>query len=90
MNTETRTKQLEDGTVITQRVYWFQTGFQMWCPEKSCVFCKHCTDVWYDFHGPYMYLCLKEQDGIKNLTEKGHTGKCEYFDGYEDVDIINV
>lgn len=26
-------------------------------PPKHCVFCKHCTDVFYDSNAPYMCFC---------------------------------
>lgn len=43
--------------------------------ERSCFFCKHCTDIFYDYaHGPYMFLCVKEQ----NITN-GLMGKCSEF-----------
>ena len=35
------------------------TGKQLLCglPPKSCAFCDHCTDVFWDSHGPYMFGC---------------------------------
>lgn len=26
-------------------------------PEYACVFCKHCTDVWYDASGIHHIFC---------------------------------
>ncbi len=33
------------------------------CKPPSCLLCKHCTDIWWDYsNGPYMTLCdLKEE-----------------------------
>ena len=45
-------------------------------PNKHCVFCSHCSDVFYDYsHGPYMCLCTKDND-----TSMGH---CTDFDDIE-------
>lgn len=42
--------------------------------ENCCLFCDHCTDIFYDFNGPYMMLCTLELD-----TEMGMAGKCPDF-----------
>lgn len=44
--------------------------------DKSCVFCEHCTDIWYDSHGPYMISC-----GLNNKNADRHNmdGTCEDF-----------
>lgn len=27
-------------------------------PDESCLFCKHCTDFFWDYtHGPYLFFC---------------------------------
>ena len=27
-------------------------------PDKCCAFCKHCTDIFYDYtNGPYLFFC---------------------------------
>jgi len=42
---------------------------------RGCMFCKHSTDVFYDYtNGPYMIIC----DG-NHSTKKGFIGKCKYF-----------
>ena len=29
-------------------------------PDKHCVFCNHCTDIFWDYtNGPYIVLCDK-------------------------------
>ena len=51
-------------------------------PKTHCVFCKHCTDLFYDYtNGPYMFIC--DFDLEPNITET--TCECEKFedDGYE-------
>lgn len=33
--------------------------------DKDCIFCDHCTDVWWDYtHGPYMFFCEKHDKCI--------------------------
>ena len=47
---------------------------------RGCLFCKHSTDVWWDYtNGPYMIMCDIDTEG-KELTRKGFIGKCKYFD----------
>ncbi len=32
-------------------------------PARSCLFCEHCTDVFWDYtNGPYMFLCDANAD----------------------------
>ena len=26
-------------------------------PVNHCAFCKHCTDVFYDYNGPWLFAC---------------------------------
>jgi len=43
---------------------------------RGCMFCKHSTDVFYDYtNGPYMIVC----DG-NHSTKKGFIGKCKMFE----------
>lgn len=45
-------------------------------PDKSCCFCKHCTDIFYDFtHGPYLFMCDLERD-----AEKAFENTCANFE----------
>lgn len=45
-------------------------------PSKCCLFCNHCTDVFWDYtHGPYAYACDIEAD-----TSLGHQGECDKFE----------
>lgn len=84
MNIEIREKQLENGKVIKQRLFVFEDGLEVWCPEKSCIFCKHCTDIFYDSSGPYGFACKLDLMGEKDLFDKGYVGECELFkDGVE-------
>lgn len=81
---ETRVRKLESGEEIRQREYYFDDGYSVWAPEKSCCFCKNCTDIWYDYtNGPYMFHCVKAEesdDKEDTLTPLGYEGKCGYFE----------
>lgn len=70
-----RVCKLKDGTELIQREWESDSGLVIWCPEKSCVFCKKCEDVVYDHNGPYMFAC-------KNIeqTEAGYKGECPEFE----------
>jgi len=50
---------------------------------RGCLFCKHCTDVWFDYtNGPYMFLCDKHE-GENDPTQQGIRGKCKMFEKEE-------
>lgn len=47
--------------------------YKVLAPARSCLFCEHCTDVFYDFmNGPYMFFCEVDSD-----TNEGAAGNCE-------------
>ena len=56
--------------------------FVITVPVRSCYFCKHCTDIFWDYYtkGPYTLFCEEELD-IAN----GMRGTCSRFDE-EDFD----
>lgn len=31
--------------------------YRCMAPDRCCLFCAHCTDVFYDSHGPYLFIC---------------------------------
>lgn len=44
--------------------------------ERSCLFCVHCTDVFWDYtNGPYAFIC--DIDGDPSV---GMGGECVWFD----------
>lgn len=56
-------------------------GKKILAPDKCCLFCGYCTDVWWDYtHGPYMLYCEIDCD-----TEQGAKGECEHFIDEEEV-----
>lgn len=44
--------------------------------DKCCVFCDHCTDIFYDSRGPYMIDCDKSS---KYADDHNSSGKCKLF-----------
>lgn len=35
-------------------------------PSEACVFCEHCTDIFWDYsHGIYMLICCEEQSAVE-------------------------
>ena len=44
-------------------------------PKHHCVFCAHCTDIFYDAGGPYGFVC----DFDAADPEYGDAGTCWYF-----------
>lgn len=75
-----------------RRKYVVEPGFTIWAPEKSCLFCRKCDDIIFDYtNGPYCFFCEEDTDGKKDLTERGCIGECEYFDGnYDEIDAQNL
>lgn len=52
-------------------------GVVVRAPETCCLFCKHCTDIFWDYtNGPYWMFCEKHD----NITKVGgHVGNCPDF-----------
>lgn len=56
------------------RRYRLDDYFSVDAPEKCCLFCKYCSDVFYDYsHGPYMFFC-----------QEGHGGDFETCNNFEE------
>ena len=56
-------------------------GRRYFCDDRCCLFCSHCTDVFYDYtNGIYLLFCNIEKD-----TERGWEGKCDFFEEDEEV-----
>ena len=53
-------------------------------PDRSCFFCKHCTDVFYDWDGPYAFSCdcFEESDTDKGIlvSQFGLAVNCVKFE----------
>ena len=66
--------------------YVVEPGFTIWAPEKSCLFCRKCDDIIWDYtNGPYSFFCEEDTDGAKDLSE------CEYFEeNYDEIDVQNM
>lgn len=46
---------------------------------KSCFFCDHCKDIFWDYsNGPYLFLC-DEKFGENDVIRKGLSGNCNSF-----------
>jgi len=49
--------------------------YSVMAPERSCFFCRHCTDIFFDYtHGPYLFIC---REGVN--TSNGLKGQCNLF-----------
>ncbi len=52
-------------------------GVVVIAPERACLFCEHCTDIWWDYtSGPYLFFCDKYEDVTK---VDGPSGNCPDF-----------
>ena len=57
-------------------------GYSVMAHPKSCFFCEHCTDIFYDYtNGPYMFFCDLTEDGedTTDRINKGLKGSCNNF-----------
>ena len=54
--------------------------YKVMAHERSCFFCRKCTDIWWDYtNGPYMFFCTDGKD-----IDTGLNGECEGFEGEEE------
>lgn len=59
------------------RKWTSDAGASWWCPPKACMFCDHCTDIWWDYtNGPYMVGCDLDLDPNES---GGYEGNCDSF-----------
>ena len=71
------------------KIFKAVTGLQYKCPDKCCLFCKHCSDIFVDYtNGPYMIICEKfcANNKYKKQVNLGLHGKCKYFEERESED----
>lgn len=70
------------------KIWTRSDGHKYIARSNSCFFCKHCTDIFWDYtNGPYMFFCDEMKSGIKEdeceyndqLIENGLSGNCELF-----------
>lgn len=48
-------------------------GFKVLAPDDSCLFCKYCTDFFWDYtNGPYMFFC--------DINDVSVEGTCKMFE----------
>ena len=55
-------------------IYKLQSGQEVKALANSCLFCKYCTDLFYDSGGVYLTICKKNKDIVN-----GAGGKCKAF-----------
>ena len=53
-------------------------GIRFMMHKRSCIFCKHCTDIFFDAsNGPYLFMCKYEHNCKSD-------GTCKRFE--EDIE----
>lgn len=62
------------------KVYRYDHGHQaVGCKPDSCLVCKHCTDVFWDYtHGPYTLIC--EYNNFPDCIEQHGRATCDKFE----------
>ena len=57
------------------KTYRLNIGITVKAHERSCLFCEHCTDIFYDSQGIYLTICAKDAD-----IYEGASGDCSQFE----------
>lgn len=62
--------------------YEMQDGRKFGAHEHSCLFCKHLTDIYWDYtHGPYLFICeLIKKDSDWDRIDQAFEGKCGHWE----------
>lgn len=47
---------------------------------RGCFFCKHSTDVFWDYGGPYMIICELQKENDQDMPTFGCIGECKHFE----------
>jgi hypothetical protein len=47
---------------------------------RGCFFCKHSTDVFWDYDGPYMIICELQKENDQDMPTFGCIGECKHFE----------
>lgn len=67
------------------KIYEIEPGFKVGAHKRSCLFCRHCRDLWWDYtNGPYMFLCDfddVEPEGTGHDPHRSFVGECPAFEG---------
>ena len=72
-----RVKDIKDEDAKEYIINDFFTDIKVTAHKRSCFFCEHCTDMYYDYtYGPYMFFCTKRIDWAE--VDAMH-GSCEGF-----------
>jgi len=62
-----------------------ENGYSVIAHKKSCFFCSHLTDIWFDYtHGPYMFHCEQEIDPEEKEIV---FGECQCFKEVEEDEV---
>lgn len=48
-------------------------------PDKCCLVCEHCCDIWYDGNGPYLTFCSHDYVNEEYRVKHGIKGTCKFY-----------
>lgn len=80
MNEISRSVESEHESEFTRR--YQGAGYSVMARPNSCFFCQRLTDIFYDWHGPYGFVCEKQYDmnpDDESPVTLGMQGKCPDF-----------
>jgi len=58
-----------------KKLFQLEFGMTVEAEAESCLFCRHCTDLFYDSECVYALVCAKDKDVVV-----GCNGNCSYFE----------
>lgn len=63
------------------RIFTLKCGRQFGAHKHSCLFCKHNTDIFYDWQGIYALVCdIEWSDDQDEHITKSFKGECELWE----------
>ena len=65
------------------QIYETSTGRKFVGRKNGCLFCNHCSDIFYDYNGIYALVCNTDKD-----IENGIQGKCEKWTKKKDLQNV--
>lgn len=71
------------------KVFELSDGRKFGAHKHSCLFCKHCSDIFWDHNGIYGIICDINWNNAESMSEHIHLsfeGKCKSFEESEEND----
>ena len=74
------------------KVYELADGFKVGAHKHSCLFCFHCTDIFWDCtNGIYNIICDRkwDNDSMIEHINLAFSGKCQSFEECVESEVLS-